>query len=438
VVPSHEVFQKPLKVNLQFEDHDVPANYGLYPGGDHLGQTIKVWKVQTKKFPEIDPGMVSDPYGFGDSPDAEVISSGLNGKGPDSVALGRHGNFFLWGFSASPTDMTADGRKCFVNSVCYIKRFDGQTPFVRKQKSGREWALVYAGYLKQYKGQDFLKQLFPEDLLRRFKEDPEKLVAHYRENMEYLMPVQNGFGVDEDVKGLGLSNRKIELLDRCIALVGQSDQREKALRILKRYTNERFTEPREWSAWLHANRDRLFFTDIGGFKFLVAPDYLLKPLRQRGASHSASNEVEQPKTEQPKTRHPVEATVEMLPATARPGERSSVVVRVKIAPPWHIYAARGSLGAGVATTLKLGLPDTVEAVGEWTYPNAAPGPENQMIYEGTVEFRREIRVKPDATAGPASLSCELGYQACDPVSCRPPTILKMAATFDIVAPVSAR
>ena len=240
-MPSHEVFQTPLKVNLQFEDHAVPANYRHYPGGDKLGQTIKVWKVQTKKFPEIDPGLVSDPYGFGDSPDAEVISSGLNSKGPDSVALGRHGNFFLWGFSASPTDMTPEARKCFINAVCYIKKFDGQKPLVRKKASGREW-----------------------------------------------------------------------------------------------------------------------------------------------------------------------------------------------------HAAQGSNGAGVATTLKLELGAAIEALGQWSYPKAVFGSDGQMIYQGAVEFRREIRVRPDAAAGPVAVTCELGYQACDPVSCRPPAKVKLSAPFAIVAAQPSR
>ena len=100
MVPSHAVFNTPLKVNPTFEEVPTPDNYLQYAGDKEIARTIKVWKVQTKKFPEIDPGLVSNPHGFADSPDAEVISSGLNSKGPDSVALARHGNFFLWGFSA--------------------------------------------------------------------------------------------------------------------------------------------------------------------------------------------------------------------------------------------------------------------------------------------------------------------------------------------------
>src|SRR3954453_8200140 len=139
VVPTHEIFQKPYKVDLKLEDRPTPDNYRSWPGGEKLGPTIKVWKVQDKTFPQTDPGLVSDPYGFADSPDAEVISSGINSKGPDSVALGRHGNFVLWGFAAPPSDMTAEARKCFVNAVCYARKFDGQKPLVHKSSQGRDW-----------------------------------------------------------------------------------------------------------------------------------------------------------------------------------------------------------------------------------------------------------------------------------------------------------
>jgi hypothetical protein len=150
VVPSHPIFHEPLRVDLKFEDVPTPDNYFQLAGDKKLDKTIKVWRVQTKKFPEIDPGLVSNPMGFHDSPDAEMISSGLNSKGPDSVALARHANFFLWGFSASPPDMTPEARKGFINAVCYIKRFDGQRPIVRKVGAGytRDGALWGAYHLR--------------------------------------------------------------------------------------------------------------------------------------------------------------------------------------------------------------------------------------------------------------------------------------------------
>jgi hypothetical protein len=271
VVPTHEILQRPFPVNLQFDEVDTPEDYRDWPGGAELGKKLKVWKVQNKQFPEIDPGLVSDPYGFDDSPDAEVISSGINSKGPEAVALGRHGNFFLWGFSAQPSDMTESGRNCFLNAICYIKKFDGQSPLVRTTSQGRRWALVYAHYRKSYGDQDFVKQLFPKSLLDEFGSDGDKYLRYYQENLEYLHRGENGFEVDQDVKQLGLSNRKVELLDRCVKMLEQNDQPELAARILKRYTTEDFGQPDEWRAWLKQNRERLFFTDMGGYKFMVNP-----------------------------------------------------------------------------------------------------------------------------------------------------------------------
>jgi hypothetical protein len=422
VVPSHEVFRKPLKVDLPFENRAVPPNYRDWPGGDQLGPTIKVWKVQTRKFPEIDPGLVSDPYGFADSPDAEVISSGLNSKGPDSVALGRHGNFFLWGFAASPSEMTPEARKCFVNAVCYIKKFDGQRPFVRKTSRGREWALLNARLAEQYFDADFFKQAVPEDLRRRFGKDSAKYIRYYTENLESIRLVGQCYAVDEDVKGLGLSNRKAELLEACVSMLERGDRSELARRLLERYTTERFTDAARWRRWLEANRRRLFFTDTGGFKFLVAPESLIGPSGRLADDSSPA----------PDARRPVVARAELSPTALHPGHEATLVVRVETAPSWHIYAVEGSNGPGIATTLKLRLPRGVEAEGEWSCPNAIRASDGQMAYEGKLEFRRKLRVGADAASGPIEVACDLGYQACDPRSCRAPAREELIAKAEVV------
>jgi hypothetical protein len=284
MVPTHEIFREPFQVNIQLQDEPTPDSYRPWPGGDQLGKTMKMWKVQTRKFPDIDPGLVSDPYGFADSPDAEVISSGLNSKGPEAVAIGRHGNFFLWGFSAQPSDMTPEARKCFLNSICYIHKYDGQKPLVTKTSSGRGWALVYAGYMKTYPNEKFVEGMFPEDLRKRFGKDAQKYIDYYQTNLEYLHLVNRHFVVDEDVKSLGLSNRKVELLERCISLLEKGEQRDLAMRVLKRYTRESFADAAEWRAWLTKNREQLFFTDTGGYKFLVDPGAGTKPAATAAAT----------------------------------------------------------------------------------------------------------------------------------------------------------
>jgi hypothetical protein len=55
-----------------------------------------------------------------------------------------------------------------------------------------------------------------------------------------------------------------------------------------------------------------------------------------------------------------------------------------------------------------------------------------MAYEGRIEFRRKLRVGADAAPGPIEFACELGYQACDPRSCRAPAREELIAKGEIV------
>jgi hypothetical protein len=270
VVPTHEIFNKPFKVNFKLEDVPTPADYLNWPHGRELGKTMKMWQVQSKTFPQIDGGMVSDPYGLGDSPDTEKISSGVNSKGPEAAAIARQGNYLLWGFSASPSDMTPEARKSFLNAVCYIKRFDGQRPLVRAIAKERSWALVYSSQANDSANAAYLKDLFPEALRQRFGNDLRKYSQYYQENLEYLHPVRGRFEVDEEVKSLGVSNRKVDLLEHCIDMLAKGEKPELALRILKRYTFENFVAGRQWRDWLDKNQQDLFFSDRGGYKFMVA------------------------------------------------------------------------------------------------------------------------------------------------------------------------
>jgi hypothetical protein len=105
--------------------------------------------------------------------------------------------------------------------------------------------------------------------------DADKYISYYKENLEYLRPVdgetkwESVFQVDEDVKAIKSSNRRIEMLDRCVSMIEKNDRPELALRLLKRYTGENFDIPGQWRAWLDKNRSRLFFSDVGGYKFFL-------------------------------------------------------------------------------------------------------------------------------------------------------------------------
>jgi hypothetical protein len=328
---GHAIFKGPLEnVVPTLEMEKTPDNIYEYPSGDTVPRKIPMWKVQTLSYSKDDHariGLVSRGHRFKDSPDAEVISSGVCQKDVTAVALGRHGNFFLWGFSASPADMTAEAKKVFVNTVAYMKQFDGQTPIAREYNERMattddvrniiEWATkkywqrsieetnkfnvytkVQLKKLKEKKAagttltdneaqlltifstappspvktwEAYLKDLMGP-LAKRFGTDAPAFQKYLKDNMDFMYCDPKGFFsyyVDEDVKKLKVSNHNTKLIETCIKMLKDNKDQDLALRVLKRYTPENFETAAEWDSWYGQNKTRLFFTETGGYKFLV-------------------------------------------------------------------------------------------------------------------------------------------------------------------------
>lgn len=103
---EHPIFHGPFEVNISVELKPTPSEAFRFvrTDGQPLPDSLEMWRVQTKGYKTEEgfrPGMIARPWGFADSPDAEYISGGVSAKDIDAVAMGRHGNFFFWGFSAS-------------------------------------------------------------------------------------------------------------------------------------------------------------------------------------------------------------------------------------------------------------------------------------------------------------------------------------------------
>ena len=270
---EHEVFQKPFKVEPEFEHWDTPSNYHRrHLGKDKLPDKMKVWRVQNtgKTF----GGVVARAYGFTDSSDTEILALGFNrGKEYGAVGVGRHGNFLQWGYSAPPSQMTEAGKKFFLNCICYIPRFDGKGPLIRMSSSHRLNALRLAAIINRISGdkKEFFTRTFPPELWEKYGSDPDGLVQYYRDNFE-LIYRDRAFSIDSELKSLGMdSNRSLDTLERLIGLLQDDTHADTARRLLRRYTNQTFQNADDWKQWFDNNRDRIFFSDVGGYKFLVIP-----------------------------------------------------------------------------------------------------------------------------------------------------------------------
>lgn len=279
---KHVVFEKPIAVHPTFEESRTPANYRHYPGGDKLPATLKTWRIQETGKPF--GGVVSDCYGFDDSPDAEILTPGFNeGKGPGDAGVSRHGNFLQWGYSAPPSQMTPAGQAFFVNAICYIHGFDGFGPLVKGRGAHRAETLCLALWIKQMPDKTYLQKFFGKDLYTRFANDPQGLLKYFKDDYELICKGDRDqfYRIDTELKALGLaSNRRLGTLDRLVALLKDKTNTPAARKLLARYTEQAFATPAEWEAWLKASRARIYFSDWGGYKFRVAPpDYPVVPGR---------------------------------------------------------------------------------------------------------------------------------------------------------------
>jgi len=274
---EHEIFSKPFKVEPQFEYYKTPGNYyNRHLGSDKLPDQMKVWLVQKtgKKYGSV----VARSYGFTDSPDAEVLVLGFNtGKEYGAVGIGRHGNFLQWGYWAPPSQMTEAGKKLFLNCICYIHKFDGKVPLIRTVAQHRLNTLRLApgaerSLLRRRKeSKKSFTPFIPDDITEKFLGDPNGLVQYYNDNIEFIYQDRQ-FHVDNELKSLGLnSNRQTETLERLISLLEDEKQADTARLLLARYTSDSFQTTEQWRSWFQANKDRIFFSDRGGFKFFVVP-----------------------------------------------------------------------------------------------------------------------------------------------------------------------
>ena len=465
---DHPVFKEPFAVKMTIVNKPTPSDayhYTYFYDGI-MPDSLPMWQVQTKGYksdPGFRVGMVSRPWGFLDSPDAEYISSGVCAKTLDAVAIGRHGNFLHWGFAASPAYMTPEAQTVLANAIVYIAKFAGQGVIARKYNdriATREYLkeAKYYATKEAYESNLKLNQEFDQMMLERQKvalakkEKGETLTSaeeaslsyqtappmtfeafikrhqkklfniigmdipayqtYYDSNRDYFYGGEGTYNlvVDEDVKSLGIPNNDVRLLAKAIEMLEQGNDTDKAGRILSRYTLCNFETPAEWRNWFDTNKDKLFFTETGGWIFLV---------NSRGA---VGNDYHAREVKASSDNIRTEDTDEMNPVSVAAGIENGanglkkVVVKMKIHPGYHIYANVAKSDPFIATKVSVELPAGYKPAGDLQKPSFKAYNDNgTTIYEDEITFIQEIE-----GTGAASVSCTVNYQCCDAHICMPP------------------
>lgn len=464
---SHAIFNTPIKVKLTLVNRPTPGSFFNGFQGATTPKELPMWKVIREDPAAKDKyiiGMVAHGEGFNDSPDAEAISGGVCLKNAEAVALGRQGNYFMWGFSGSPDHMTDEAKDVLVNTVCYIKKFDHQKPIMKKvQIENREWVneMIYradkglyekaliarkegnARLLKMQqelkdrkaKGEDigrgnemFLKMPVTDDtqsfedylkswtgngMYDTFGTNTEAYHKYYLANLEYFYPLDAySLQVDEDAKKLGISNRKVELLEKCIKMLEKGEEPALAQRVLERYTTEKFASAKEWHDWLTKNKGNLYYTESGGFKFMVNT----YKTETAAIAPATSGGIKTANTAVPTLADPVAISAKLVDGAAG---KKEVVIEAAILNGWHIYAYVPKDSPFIPTQAVIELPPGITS-SEWQSSAGVPftGGEGMFVWENKATFKTEI----DAASLKAGMviKCGLYYQVCDNNKCFPP------------------
>ena len=134
-----------------------------------------------------------------------------------------------------------------------------------------ENAVRLAALINQIKDKSFFKNTFSAELQEKYINNPDGLVKYYKDNFEYIYR-EDTFLIDEEIKLLGLSsNRTMEALQKLIELLGNEKHSATARKLLSKYTKENFETQEQWQVWYESSKDRIYFSDFGGYKFFVAP-----------------------------------------------------------------------------------------------------------------------------------------------------------------------
>ena len=422
-------------------------------------------------------GMVSRPGGYLDSPETEVITGGKCAKSIDAVAIGRHANWLTWGFAASPAYMTETAKALFVNAVVYMKQFAGQHPIARKFNDGvstrdhigmernRMSRSMWEAYNEQNRQfnqlVDSLKTVIKDQKARGEKVDPniaiyenfpaQKMVT-YR---EFLLQQDRGKGlyavfgtdekayqdyydknygwfwcpegsyelaIDDEVRYLGIPNNDIRILDKCISMLEKNDpEKDIAETVLKRYTLCRFETAKEWRDWYNRYHDKLFFTESGGYLWLVntfenvpGNDYRVRLAEEEEAYMAMKRAGGRPGTPVQLTddRNPVYLQAEAV----KTDKGKDIVVFQKIHPGYHTYAVVPADEVFVVTTVEIELPAGYEKVGPLYLPEASLlDASGTTVYRGTGEFRQSIQGQGEGEA-----KVTVTYQCCNNNTCLVP------------------
>lgn len=304
-------------------------------------------------------------------------------------------------------------------------------------------SMTFAQYMKRHGGPLFTYFGYNESLYK----------TYYKENYDYFYvadPFSYDMVVDEDARDLGIANNDIRLIDEAIKMMEQNEEAFKnepknayrqspaaaaysaGKRILDRYTLVRFDSPKEYRTWFNTYKDKMFFTESGGWLWLIntqdksvpGNDYKVRPefreyldrtWKPEAAAAPAAKAAPAKKSATTKD-NPVAITARYDAA------KHEIVIGQDIHEGFHTYAELGPDDPFILVEVNITL-NGGEKVGNLKTPVKSPFAGGAgKVYEGYGEFRQEVKGTGEATI-------TFKYQACDASICLIPKTETLKVKF---------
>lgn len=277
---DHELFHGPLLIDIKKTTTiKTPEAFQDQMEEDVLDVLPLIGEAEFK-----DPGWCSYTYTHHHAPELEIICGGVNQKNLNAGAIWRQGYLLHFGFSLPPDCMNDTGKALLVNSIAYIARFSEDRPIVRTPSpfDGGKY-LVDRDFLdrnlrKSPPDLSNMSYFFAETEFAAHLKDKSvaDVTAWYRQEYDYLHANVDGkIAVDIEARAFGIPPAAQDFLAAAIeALSAPGPRASQARNLLARYAPcgpGDNAAPSDWSAWLEENRDYLFFSDAGGFRWYIDP-----------------------------------------------------------------------------------------------------------------------------------------------------------------------
>jgi hypothetical protein len=398
--PDHAILRGPFSLALEFDETPTPDNFKRFE--PTLGDTVKTFSIFRSKFSE--PGLVTSDHGFEDAPDAERILGGINMKGPQYAAVARHGSFVMWGYQGYADDLTDTGRRLFLNTIAYAHSKRGAVVETLREVAPRDalaetlfvWRSFYEtpAQLRASLERTYIGEAIPEEVItdvdaahRWF--DERRPYLRRSDGADYMAQYQ--LTLDRELQSLKIGNADPKLLDWIAEHLRSASDRDLAAKLLERYVPD--VAAADFATWLRDHRDRLYFTETGGYVWRVRGTAAKSPVLS--VSGAAQDD-------------PVRVTAEV--------RNGALAITLAVRAPWHVYRPSDPEGRGLRLTMAEGSSFAVG--GDLAIDADSEGDELHGYCELMVPLKR--------VASGDVVAFDLTYVACDPRSCKPPQTVRIA------------